>query len=186
MTEHALDGIVVRVELDEVEAAAQGEVHHRDGAVGGVHRPDDVQVFGKRKLFALVRVLEVHLAVSVLQQEVQLAEHLGEIAAVDFVNHEEVLGIRLLECVVSGAKQRPVTQLESRLPVYEGGAEALHEVLVGVGRVELDERDSLIGTGEMTRQFLRDVGLARARRPLKDDLEFVFEEGLDVFEEVDV
>ena len=91
-----------------------------------------------------------------------------------------------LECVVSGAKQRPVTQLESGLPIVCGlGTEALYEVLVGVGRVELDECDSLIGTGEMLREFLRDVGLARARRPLKDDLEFVFEEGLDVFEEAD-
>ena len=99
-----------------------------------------------------------------------------------------MLGFRILVLsrAVSGAKQRPVTQLESGLPIYEGGTEALYEVLVGVGRVELDERDTLIGTGKMLREFLRDVGLARARRPLEDDLEFVFEEGLDVFEEIDV
>ena len=51
--------------------------------------------------------------------------------------------------------------------------------------MELDECYPLFGSGQMLREFLCDVGLARARRPLEDDLLLVFEQGLDALEEVD-
>ena len=80
-----------------------------DGAVGGVHRPDDVEVFRQLESFALLRVLKVHLLVAVLQKEVQLAEHLGEVAAVYLVYDEEVLGVFIFLGALGGAKQRPLT-----------------------------------------------------------------------------
>ena len=43
-TEQALNRPLVRMELDEVEPAAQGQVDECDRPVGGVHRSDDVQI----------------------------------------------------------------------------------------------------------------------------------------------
>ena len=86
--EESLDGSFVWVELDEVEPAAQREVHEGDGAVRGVHGADDVEV--GRQGEGLVGVLEAHLLVPVLQKEIELAEDLGEVATVDLGNDEEV------------------------------------------------------------------------------------------------
>ena len=46
---------------------------------------------------------------------------------------------------------------------------ALEEVLVGVGRVELDELDRAV-FGQVAGQLARQVGLAGSRRPVEDDL----------------
>ena len=88
-------------------------------------------------------------------------------------------GVRLLARPLGCFDQRAVPEPEARLPLLQRGAEALDEVLVGVGGVELDETDSFRRPGEAQRQLPRDVGLARAGRPLKDDLTLVLEQLLD-------
>ena len=47
--------------------------------------------------------------------------------------------------------------------------EALEEVLVGVGRVELDELDRAV-VGQVAGQLAGEVGLAGPGRPVQDDL----------------
>ena len=79
-------------------------------------------------------------------------------------------------CAFSAASdERPAPELEAGLPVAQCWAEALDEVLVGVGRVELNERHPFFGHGKARRQLPRNIGLARARWPLKDDLTLVVE-----------
>ena len=82
-------------------------------------------------------------------------------------------------------QQRPVPELESGLPVFQCRAEALYEVLVGVGRMQLHQRNPLLRPRQMLRQLLRDVGLPRPRRPLEDDLLLVVEQGFDLLKELD-
>ena len=89
-------------------------------------------------------VLEADRLVAVLEQEVELSEHLGDLAAVDLVDDEEVLVVRIILRFLRRFEQWAVPELESRLPVLHlGWAEAPYEVLVGVGGVELDESDAL-------------------------------------------
>ena len=78
-----------------------------------------------------------YLCVAVLKQEIELAEHLGKIASIDLVDDEEVLGVSCIPSISRGVQQRAIPQLETGLPVYERRTEALNEVLVGVGRMEL-------------------------------------------------
>lgn len=91
--------------------------------------------FGKRE--RLIGILQAYLCVAVLKQEIELAEHLGKIASIDLVDDEEVLGVSCIPSISRGVQQRAIPQLETGLPVYERRTEALNEVLVGVGRMEL-------------------------------------------------
>lgn len=75
----------------EVEASPQRRVDQRDRTVGGVHRRDDPDVCWQAE--RRVGVLQPQLLVAVLQQEVQLAEHLGDIAAVELVDYQDVAGL---------------------------------------------------------------------------------------------
>ena len=130
-------------------------------------------------------VLEPYLLVAVLQQEIQLPEDLGDVSPVNLVYHQKVLGIGIFLCIpfslLSGAQQRPVLQLESRLPsCKQGGTEPLHEVLVGVGRVELHQGDPLLRPGQMLGQFLCDVRLPRPRRPLEYHLLLLLQQRHDI------
>ena len=94
-------GFIVRVELDEIEAAPQRKIDQRYRTVGGVHRPDDVQVVRQREfVFISLLVLEADFLIAVLQQEVEFPEYLGEVAPVDLVDDEEVVSIRLLPCAL--------------------------------------------------------------------------------------
>ena len=76
----------------------------------------------------------------------------------------------------------PSPELESRLPVSRR-PEALDEVLVGVGRVELHEFHPLLRLAEETSELASDERLSRARRPLKDDLTLLLQQRLDLFQE---
>ncbi len=87
----------VRGKLGEVKAAAQGGVHERDGAVGGVHGAQDVEVRGDGE--ALFGVWEAHdelvrcgESLGRLQEGDQLAEDFADVAAVDLVDDEDVVG----------------------------------------------------------------------------------------------
>ena len=162
--QRALHRLRLRVQLDEGEAAADGGVHHRDGTVRGVHGADDVQVVRQRERL-VGAVLQVDPVVAVFQQEVQLAEHLGQVRAVHLVDDQEV---RLALVAGFGGllgepAQRAGHELEGHLALVRlVRPEALEEVLVGVRRVELDELDPLVGgvAGQLGGKVLGKVGLA--------------------------
>ena len=118
--------------------------------------------------------------ITVLQQEVQLPEHLGEIAPVDFVDDQEVPGVWFLSRLFSHGQQWSGSEPEAGLFVDESGTDALDKVLVSVRRVELHQPHALLTTGEARRQLPRSVGLAGAWWPLKDDLSLVFQQTLDL------
>ena len=124
--------------------------------------------------------------IAVLQQEVQLPEHLGEIAAVDLVDDQEVQRVGLPSRSLGHVEQRPVSELEAGLPVDERGAEALDEVLVGVRRMKLHQPHALLRSSEARRQLLGDVGLPGTRRALQDDLPPVVQQTLNRAKVIDV
>ena len=83
-----------RHHFDEVEAAAQGGVKQGDGAVGGVHGAQDVDVGRHAEFVAGVRKdgfcgFRGTQAFGWLNQGDQFAENLGNVAAVDFVDDKD-------------------------------------------------------------------------------------------------
>ena len=82
------------MKLHKVEPTPQSEIDEGDRAIRRVHSADDVQV--GRESERLVIILQVDLLVAVLQQEIKFAEHIGDVTAVDLINDEVVVGIRVL------------------------------------------------------------------------------------------
>ena len=183
-TEQSLDRILVRTEFHEVEPPPQRQVHQGNGAVGRVHRADDVQIRRHVERLTRLRILKTHLLVPVLQQEVQLSEHLCEVPPVDLVDHEEMLLVRLLPRHIGHFQQRPVLQLESRLPPNQPRTEPLHEVLIRIRRVKLHQPHPLLRPSQTSGQLLGRVCLPSPRRPLEDDLQLVLEQLLDPLKEL--
>ena len=110
--EQPVDRRLIGEQVHEVEATPQGSVHEGDRPVGGVHRADDPQVL--RQAERLVGVEEPGLFAAVLEQEVQLAEHLGQVAPVDLVDDQQVGPVR--------GGQRPVDR-PAQWPWSEGEAD---------------------------------------------------------------
>ena len=153
--------------------------------VGGVHSADEVEILGQREQLAGIGILQAHLLAAVLQKEVEFAENLGQIAPVDLVDHQEMLLAGIVVRSLRRIQQRPVPESEGPL-AQQRGAETLHEVLVGVGRVELDQPHPIRRPGEAFGQLPRDIGLAGPGRPLKDYLALVLEQLLDLAKGADV
>ena len=123
---------------------------------------------------------------AVLQQKIELAEHLGEVPAVDLVDDEKVLSVRVILSLPGDPHERPVLEPESRLPIVkQRRAVALHEILVRIGRMELDDLAALPASGKTTGQLLRDVRLPGAGRPLENDLFLFPKQRFDVLKEFD-
>ena len=128
------------------------------------------------------RVLELDALVAVLQEEVELAEHLGDVRAVELVDQEHERRIRLGACSLGDAPQGTCLQREGRAVRGRVRAVALDEVLVGVGRMELNEphaRREIRIADEQICKALRDVGLPRTRRSVEDDLALSLEQTPD-------
>ena len=180
--QQSLDRRLAGEERTEPEAPPQRRVEQRDRAVGGVHRAHEEQVL--REPERLAAVLERHRLLAVFEQEVEFAEHLRDVAAVEFVDHEHVLRARVRLGLGGDAAQRAAPQLERRLPVAgQRGAVALDEVLVGVRGVELhDLEPAARGLGVLPRDPPRDERLPGARRPVEDQLPLVLEVGHDLLE----
>ena len=123
------DGRLVGMELHEVEPPPQSQIHQRDGAVGGVHRADNVEIRRQRKLAA---VLKLDLLIPILQQEVQLAEHFGEVAAIDFVYDEKVARAGVFRSPLRREHERPIPKREPGTPADQRGTKAPNEILIGV------------------------------------------------------
>ena len=174
--QQALHGPVVRHEGHEVEAPAQGGVDEGDGAVGGVHRADEVEV--RRQLEALVGAVgRLDRVRAVLEQEEELAEDARQVGAVDLVDDHDVRRQRVGLGRLGEQRQRALAQLVDHLAlVVDLRPEALEEVLVAAARVELD--DVALGRVglQRLREALREVGLAGAGRPVEDDLLLLLEQ----------
>ena len=91
--QYASGGLAVRGEGEERETAPHGGVHQGDRPVRRVHGADDEEV--GRQGEPVLRVHEQHAVVPVLQEKVQLAEYLGQIAPVDLIEDQEVGLVRV-------------------------------------------------------------------------------------------
>jgi hypothetical protein len=112
-------------------------------------------------LTALVRLDEHH----------QLAENPAEIPTVDLVDYEHVRESACLIALCAAAElmKDAVPQVERALCRR---SEALNEVLVRVGLMELDHLDAIvvIETDQGLRHSASDVCLPNARRSLKNEI----------------
>ena len=107
------------IQFDEREPAAHGCVDPGDRPVGGVHRADQEQVLREREL--LVRgVLQADGLVAVLQQEVQLAEHLGQVRAVDLVDDQDVGRGGLAAATSAKSRNGPARSVKVKVPLPPG------------------------------------------------------------------
>ena len=145
-----------------MEPAAHRSIDQRDGPVGGVHRADDLQV--GRKAERLGRPVQgLDARVPVFQQvQQQLAEHLGQVRAVDLLDHQHerpVLGLESCRLLGDGDQRAAGPPVGDPPGCGHRGPQPLEEVLVGGGAVELDHRHAvLVAVREGRRQPDGDVG----------------------------
>ena len=157
-------------EVEEREAAAQGVVEHSERAVRCVHHADEVDV--ARDIEQLVRIEQLQRvprsALVVLDEHEQLTEDLREVTAVDLVNDEEVVVVRVVLRLLAEAVERALLEVKA----LRIRAEPLDEVLVAVALVELHHHHALgvLHTHHGIGQALCGEGLAHARGALQDDV----------------
>ena len=107
-------------------------------------------------------------ALVVLDEHEQLAEDLREVTAVDLIDDEEVVVVRVVLCLLAEAVERALLEVEA----LRIRAEPLDEVLVAVALVELHHHHALgvLHTHHGIGQALCGEGLAHARGALQDDV----------------
>jgi hypothetical protein len=118
------------------------------------------------------------LAIPILEKEEQLAEHLRDVASVDFINHQHVGRIRIRRSGLSDTLERTVLERESRLTARGlGWTEPLEEIFVGISWVELHDSDlpAFLG-GEQFSKLQGNVSLAGSRGPEEDQLASIFQQ----------
>ena len=134
---------VGRLQRLEGETPAQRVVDQGQRPVGGVHHAEDVDVRGDVE--SLVGIGEgdgvVLAPLVVLDEHEEFAEDARQVAPVDLVDDEDVAGVRLGPRAFAEAVEDAVLEGEA---AAVGGAEALDEVFVGVGLVELDHLDGVV------------------------------------------
>ena len=75
-------------EVEEMKAAAQGEVNQGDGAISGVHRADQVDV--GRNAETLTGIGQRHVPLAIFQEQHQLAKDARDVATIDLVNDKNM------------------------------------------------------------------------------------------------
>ena len=127
-----------------------------------------MDVSGNAEQFAGVEELEFVSAFVTLDKHEQLAKDLGEVAAVDLIDDEEVCVLLVVGCLLAEGVEGTLDKLKSRT----GGPVPLDEVLVGVTLVELDQHDArgILDAHHRVGEALGGVGLSYARCSLHDDV----------------
>ena len=124
------------------------------------------------------RVLEPDALIAVLEQEVQLAEDLRDVPAIDLVYDQQVGRGRIRLRLVGDLAERAVDELEAqRSALLQLRSVPLEEVLVGVRRVELDQPVTAAVRLNVAAEVLRDIRLAAARRSIEDQLLLLLQHG---------
>ena len=180
-----LEGVTeLRSQGDEGEAAAEGVVHDGQGTVCRVHTADEVNVLRYIEgLVGSVRVGQTHhvlrSALVVLNEHHQFAQYLAEVATVDFIDDEEVRAV-----VVLGPLAEVIEDAVTHHEAFLRRADALDEILVAVGLVELDHLDAgvVFFTKDGVCNLLGEEGLAYTGRALQNDVLLALQDALDVVE----
>ncbi len=104
-----------------------------------------------------------------LDQQHQLAEYFRQIAAVDLIDDEHILLLRIVRRRPAEIVKYPVFQQEMPLVVRP---EALNEIFVAGALVELHHGQPrpVLDAHQQERQAIGDVGLAGSRRSLQDEI----------------
>lgn len=117
---------------------------------------------------------------AVLQQEVQLTEHLRQVGPVDLVDDQDVRVRRVLPRPLGQQLERAGHDVEHHracaraATVTAHRTEALEEVLVGVGRVELHQLHP-VGARQMPGQGAGQICLPGTGRPVEHQLPLLLE-----------
>ena len=88
-----------RMHLVETEPATERIINHGQRPVGRVHHTDDINILGDEELLILVGEGQFLTTVVLLDEHQELAEDLGQIAAVDLVDDEEMRLVRVVGSV---------------------------------------------------------------------------------------
>ena len=117
--------------------------------------------------------------VSVFEEEKQFAEDLGQVRPVDLIYDQNECFLGVGGGLFGQPFEGPVLEFERAV---FSGPPAFDEVLIGVGGVELDELDPVLGPGKPVGEFERYPGLSRSGRPVEDGLRPVAEQLDDLLE----
>src|SRR5919198_6382829 len=104
--------------VDEDEAATQGVVHHRQRAVGSVHRANDVDVLRYvERVLAFLGVGQGRpprlAALVCLDEKKKLAEDLAQVPAVDLIDDQHIRSSWVLERLITEPHEWPIDASEA-------------------------------------------------------------------------
>src|SRR4051812_9052409 len=168
----------LRLQGNEGEPPSQRQVDQGQRAVRNVHRTDDVQVRrDKNALAILMSVGELNGLVrpplGVIEQGQQLAEDLCGVAAIDLLDNEHELPVRLGAGRLNGFEKDAVNQCK---PAVFLRSPSSYEILVGQRWVKLNDAHARLGDVPVSRADQR-IGkalckprLAGAGRPLQNQV----------------
>ena len=127
----------VRKHLPEGKTAAQRRVQSGDRPICGVHGADQINIFGYAERFLRIRkksedALWLSLPFGRLDKGDQLAENLGNISAVDFINNEHITGF-IGRGVGSSARMDGLGRIFFNHPIYVCQRDVGHTVDGGQG-----------------------------------------------------
>ncbi len=86
----------VRHHLDEIKTSPQCGIQQCDRPIGGIHGADDVQVIRHSEFLLGIRERDCRLVITAnplgfFNQRNQLTENLRDIAAIDFIDDQDVI-----------------------------------------------------------------------------------------------
>ena len=155
------------VQTDEGETPPQRMIHQSNGAVSGVHRTDEAYIV--RDLQAIASS-QWDGFVAVFQQIHQLAEHTRQIGAINLVDNKYADTLAILRFLAE-CQETPWFEEVFQRTVFRLGSNALHEVFVGIGRMELNEfHEAIAATDQMLGQLAGDESFSRSRRAVQNGL----------------
>ena len=128
-------------EILEGEAPPECHVHERQGPIGDVHGADDVEVIWHEDAFAVRSAVGEFDGLfppplAGLEEGQKLPEYLGGVAAVNFLDHEHKLPIRL---AVSGLDRLHEDTVDKVEPLFAFRPPATHKIFVGERGMKLDD-----------------------------------------------
>ena len=134
--------IEARIHGIKSESSPKRIVKHSQASVCGVHHTDNIHIAWHIELLIRIKQLQGIAALVILDEHKELAENLAQIAAVNFVDNEEILVFKVLAGLLAEVIEG--TLLDFKAAAGTGGTEAFDEIFVCIALMELNQHHTVL------------------------------------------